>query len=321
MSRGLPQVRKLRGSRPRANLCFPAKSASLSSDESCLRSGNRGRLSSWNHGRQSLIPQTGEFAGGASCFWSCRRDTDLYGTSANPGFGGGCLIESFKAFPISKDSNSIMNRKTILLIVAVGVMVGCSRPGIKGDGVLKTESRPISGFSALEATGGYKIEWSKGKPALTISTDQNLLPLIKTTVSGQTLQIDWEENLVPTRGIKIVLSSASLADVKLNGGISLTARQLSGSDLKLESNGASDISVDGSVTNLEVNLSGASRLNAKSLPTRNATLSLTGASFGDVTVTETLDASIAGAGVLTYSGNPKSVEKHVSGAGSIRPRP
>lgn len=214
-----------------------------------------------------------------------------------------------------------MTRIAVTLVAAVAVIAGCSRPGIKGDGVLKTETRPISDFSALEATGGYKIEWSKGKPALTISSDQNLLPLIKTIVSGQTLQIDWEENLVPTKGIKIVLSSASLADVKLNGGISLTARQLTGPDLKLESNGASDISVDGSVTNLEANLSGASRLNAKSLQTQNATLSLNGASFGDVTVTDTLNASISGAGVLTYSGNPKSVEKHVSGAGSIRPRP
>jgi hypothetical protein len=215
----------------------------------------------------------------------------------------------------------IMNRFTILLIAAIAVAAGCSDRRIRGDGTVKTENRPISDFSTLEVTGGYTIKWSKGQPALTISTDQNLLPLIKTTVSSNTLEIDWEENLAPTKGITIVLSSASLADVKLTGGISLTASQLSGQDLKLESNGASDISVDGSITNLEVNMSGASKLNAKSLQTKTATLSLNGASYGDVTVSDTLKASISGAGVLTYSGNPKSVEKNVSGAGSIQPRP
>ena len=214
-----------------------------------------------------------------------------------------------------------MNRITILLIAAVAVIAGCSRPGIKGDGAIKTEDRPISDFSALAVTGGYQIEWSSGKPALTISTDQNLLPLIETIVSDNTLQIDWEEDLVPTKGIKIILSSAALADVKLTGGISLTASNLSGHDLKLESNGASDISLNGSVTNLEVNLSGASKLNAKSFQTQTATLSLDGASYADVTVTDTLNASISGAGLLTYSGNPKSVEKNISGAGRIQPRP
>ena len=214
-----------------------------------------------------------------------------------------------------------MNRISISLIVAFAAIAGCSRPGIKGDGAIKTEDRSISDFSALAVSGGYQIKWSSGKPALTISTDQNLLPLIKTVVTGNTLQIDSEQNLVPTKGITIILTSASLADVNLTGAISLAARQLAGHDLKLESNGASDISVDGSVTNLEAHLSGASKLNAKSLQTQTATLSLDGASYSDITVADTLNASISGAGVLTYSGNPKSVEKNISGAGSIRPRP
>lgn len=214
-----------------------------------------------------------------------------------------------------------MNRITISLVAVVAMLAGCSPSGIKGDGMIKTTNLPVADFSALVVSGGYKITWSSGKPALTITTDQNLLPLIKTTANGNTLQIESEDNVRPTKGITITLSSASLADVQLNGAVNLTASQLSGHDLKLESNGAADISVAGSVTNLEANLSGASKLNAKSLQTQTATVSLNGAAYGDVTVTDTLNASISGAGVLTYSGNPKSVEKNVSGAGSIRPRP
>jgi len=201
------------------------------------------------------------------------------------------------------------------------MVAGCSRPGIQGDGVITTEDRPISEISKLVVTGGYEIEWSSGKPALTISADQNLLPLVETVISGNTLQIDSKEELVPTKGIKIILSSATLADVQLTGGISFKASQITGQDLKLESTGASEISVDGSVTNLEVNLTGASKLNAKSLQTQNATLSLIGASEADVTVTDSLKASVTGAGSLTYSGNPKSVEKNITGAGTIQDRP
>ena len=215
-----------------------------------------------------------------------------------------------------------MNRTTILLAAAaVVVSAGCSPPGIKGDGSITSTNRPIADFSALVVSGAYQIQWSSGKPALTISTDQNLLPLITTSVSGDSLRIDWQENLRPTKGIKIVVSSASLKDVQLNGAVSLTASNLSGQDLKLESNGASSIIVDGSVTNLDANLSGASRLNGVPLHTQTASVSLNGASYADVTVTETLNASISGAGVLTYAGNPKSVEKNVNGVGRIKPRP
>jgi hypothetical protein len=220
-----------------------------------------------------------------------------------------------------KGSSLIMNRITIILIVAVTVVAGCSRPRIIGDGVIKTEDRSISEFSKVEVTGGYQIKWSSGKPALNISTDQNLLPLFETVVSGSTLRIDSKDNLAPTKSITIILSSASLTDVQLTGGIRFKASQITGQDLKLESTGASEISVDGSVRNLEVNLTGASKLNAKSLHTQIATLSLVGASEANVTVTDTLKASLTGAGKLTYSGNPKSVEKNITGAGLIQNRP
>ncbi len=220
-----------------------------------------------------------------------------------------------------KVSNSIMNRRTILLVVGVVAIVGCSRTGIKGDGFITTTNHPIADFSALEVAGAYQIQWSSGKPALTIATDQNLLPFITTSVSGNTLRIDWKENLRPTKGITIIVSSNSLTDVLLNGAVSLTASNLSGRDLKLNSNGASSIIVDGSVSNLEANLSGATKLNGTSLQTQTAKIALNGASYANVTVTEALNASILGAGVLTYGGNPKSVAKNVGGVGKIQPRP
>jgi len=210
-----------------------------------------------------------------------------------------------------------MKRITLLLAAATVVIAGCSRPGIKGDGVIKTETRVISDFSTLTVEGGYEIKWSAGSPALTITSDQNLLPLINSTMSGNTLRIDSKENLAPTKGSVITLFSSSLADVQLTGGTEFTAGGISGENLKLESTGAADITVDGSVTNLQANMTGASHLNAKALQTQNATLTLTGASDAAVNVTGALKASITGAGSVSYSGDPKAVEKTITGAGSV----
>jgi len=200
------------------------------------------------------------------------------------------------------------------------MITGCSPAGIKGDGVVMTTNRPIADFSTLKADGAYQIKWSSDKPAITISADQNLLPLITTTVTGDMLHIDRKENLRPTKRIIINVSSASLKEVQLNGAVSLTASNVSGSNLKLESNGASSINVEGSVANLEANFSGAGSLDAKALQTQTAKVSLTGACSADVTVTQSLDASISGAGSITYGGNPTTVEKHVSGVGKIQSR-
>ena len=211
-----------------------------------------------------------------------------------------------------------MNR--ILLLAAIALVAGCS-PGIKGDGVIVTTNAPISEFSVLEVSGAYKIKWSPGKPALSISTDQNLLPLITMKVAGNTLEIDQQQNLRPTKGITVNVSSASLGTVRLNGAVSLTASNVSAQDLKLECNGACSIRLDGSVTNLKVSFSGASSLSARSLRSQTARIELNGASSVDVTVSESLDASISGAGSVTYGGNPKTVEQKISGVGRIQSRP
>ena len=98
-----------------------------------------------------------------------------------------------------------MKRIAIILFAALIVVAGCSRPAIKGDGVIKTENRPISEFSKVVVTGGYQIKWSGGKPALSISADENLLPLVETVVNGDTLQIDSTNDLAPTKDITIIL--------------------------------------------------------------------------------------------------------------------
>ena len=64
-------------------------------------------------------------------------------------------------------------------------------------------------------------------------------------------------------------------------------------------------------------MSGASRLQAEELQTRTTELSITGAGKAEVYATDTLRTAISGAGKVSYAGNPKTVEKRISGAGSI----
>jgi len=214
-----------------------------------------------------------------------------------------------------------MNTITILLVAALSMLAGCSQSETTGDGTIQTESRSIADFSAINVSGAYQIKWVAGNPSMTITADQNLLPLITTSVEGNTLQISGKMKLKATKGISMTIASSALADVHLSGPTELVINNLSVTDLKIESSGVSSLNVDGSVNNLDANLSGESKLNAKSLQTKNAKLSISGMSIADISATDALDATVSGASTLTYSGNPKSIEQKVSGLGKIQPAP
>jgi len=214
-----------------------------------------------------------------------------------------------------------MKKITISVVVACLVLAaGCRWVGIRGNGHIKTDERTIGAFANIDASGQFQIDWQNGAPALRITTDENLLSYIDNHVSGDTLYLDTREQLRPTHSIKVVISSPTRSGAKLSGAVKLTANQISGPKFALESTGAARVNLDGSIGELLADMTGASELKASGLQTTTAEISTTGAADAEVAVAETLKVAITGAGKVSYSGNPKTVEKHISGAGSIRHR-
>jgi len=212
-----------------------------------------------------------------------------------------------------------MKKITISVVVACVVLIaGCRWVGIRGNGHIKIDERTIGAFANIEASGAFEIEWRNGAPSLRIKTDENLLPYIENNISDDTLHLRMRERVWPTHGIKIVISSPTRTGARLRGAVKLTAKQLSGPSFALESKGASEVSLEGKVDRLLADMTGASQLAADGLRTKTAEISTTGAGDAEVAVTDTLKVIITGAGKVAYSGNPPTVEKHVTGAGSIR---
>ena len=206
----------------------------------------------------------------------------------------------------------------VLLAVCVVVVAGCHLPGVRGNGQIKTEERQVAAFANLDAGGAFEIEWQNGSPAFRITTDENLLPYIENNVSDDTLRLRTREHIWPTHGIKIVISSPTRTGGRLRGAVKLTVKQLSGPTFALESKGASEVSLSGNIDRLLVDMTGASQLAAAGLQTKTAEISTTGAGDAEVAVTDTLNVAITGAGKVTYSGNPATIKKQITGAGSIR---
>ena len=211
-------------------------------------------------------------------------------------------------------------RKILIVLLAgcVVLVAGCHLPGIRGNARIKTEERPITTFANVDASGAFEIEWQNGQPAVRVTTDENLLPYIENNVSEDTLHLRTREHVWPTHGVKVVISSPTRAGGRIRGAVKLTVKQLSGPTFALESKGASEVLLDGNIGRLLADMTGASKLAADGLQTKTAEISTTGAGDAEVAVSDTLNVVITGAGKVTYSGNPPTIKKQITGAGSIR---
>ncbi len=205
----------------------------------------------------------------------------------------------------------------VLLVGCVVVVAGCHLPGVRGNGQIKTEERQVGAFASVDTSGSFEIEWQNGSPALRITTDENLLPYIENDVSEDTLHLRTRDHIWPTHGIKIVISSPTRTGGRTRGAVKLTVKQLSGPTFALESKGASEVTLSGNIDRLLVDMTGASQLAAAGLQTKTAEISTTGAGDAEVAVSDTLNVAITGAGKVTYSGNPATIKKQITGAGSI----
>jgi Putative auto-transporter adhesin, head GIN domain len=214
-----------------------------------------------------------------------------------------------------KNKNLIAAVSLLLLLAA-----GCDWRGIRGNGEIKTEQRPMTAFTRIDASGFYNIEWQPGPPSLSLTTDENLLSHIETSVRDNVLKIETRDRLSPTRSIKIAITSPSFTGAELSGAGKLNASQLNGPRFTLDTSGATRVTLGGRANKLVASLTGASRLDAKTLETRDVEISVTGAGRADIMATNSVKAAITGAGRVSYAGNPKSVQKKVTGAGKIAPR-
>jgi hypothetical protein len=232
----------------------------------------------------------------------------------------------------------------IVFVVFALALAGCGSfvfgPGVAGSGHVKTESRSVSGFDTVSLSGvGDLTIQQTGTESLTITTDDNLLPLITTEVTGTRLVIGLKPgttNLQPTHGIQYRLTVKNLRNLQISGAGTvkagplqtdtltvadsgagtITIANLTTGDLQVTLSGAGVVTVSGQTTSQEVTLSGVGSYHARNLASQTANLQLSGAGNAEVQVSQTLTVTVSGAGSVTYYGNP-TVTQHVSGAGSV----
>ena len=157
-------------------------------------------------------------------------------------------------------------------------------------------------------------------------------------INNNTLTFDLAEynDAIP---VNIIVYTNSLQELKLEGNakikmgndsifktssFSIYADGATKSDLnldveklKVEINGASKLTLDGKATEGKIEVTGASKVNAIGMAFENLDAEANGASKIAATVKNNLKAEASGVSKIEFAGNPKNVDKNVSGASKI----
>ena len=206
----------------------------------------------------------------------------------------------------------------IVFLFSVIFTTGCST-GIPGSGTPKIDRRTPGEFKTLALSGAYtvSIEPGQAEHAVTITTDDNLMDLVKTEVTGGLLKIFNTSEISPSKGVEIKISLMELVSLDVSGAGQIEAKNLSGPSFKLSISGAADFHGSGAVDAFEVKLSGAGNIKARELKAKSVSLTLSGAGNAEVFSSESLSAKLSGVGNIEYYGNPPKVEPSISGIGKL----
>lgn len=210
--------------------------------------------------------------------------------------------------------------KRALVVVTMGILaMGCTVT--RGSGVVATDRRELSGFDRIKVSGSATVDVTIGSEwSIVVEADDNILSLIKTVVTGGTLDIGTKSgaSFLTSNPIQVSITMPALQAVDISGSGRLSAPGIGDSQrLTVVVSGSGQVSISGTADEVDVSVSGSGEFDGRRFETARATVSISGSGEVVVWATERLDAEVSGSGTVRYLGEPGRVATDVSGSGRI----
>jgi len=190
---------------------------------------------------------------------------------------------------------------------------------VQGDHQSTSVQRDASSLSVIDVNGPVQMEVRVGEsPALQVERESNLVPLVHTEVSGNTLRVWVEGSFVNHGPLRVVYSTPQLSQINSNGSGSLNVSGLNGGALALNQNGSRPAQLSGRLGRLDLRMNGSGSVNAAGLEVANVQASLNGSgrlSLGQMRG-DSLALDLHGSGGVSASGSMNSVSVRTYGSGS-----
>ncbi len=206
-------------------------------------------------------------------------------------------------------------------LMACLVLVGCGfGRGEPGNGTPKTDTRDVGAFDQVSLEGAMKVEIGVGvSQQVQISGDENIVPLIETSVTGTQLRIRPTKPISPKLPLVATMTTASLTAVNRTGSGFVNVTNVTGDAFAIDATGSGKLHVDGRVKRVAIHISGSGTVDAKALVAEDVKIDVSGSADVVVAANGLLDVNISGSANVRYVGTPREVRKSISGSGSVEP--
>lgn len=223
----------------------------------------------------------------------------------------------------------------VLLFAATGCIDDFT---IRGNGIAATQGRLVPVFDKVKSSGDFQVHITKGNELeVVINAEENLLPYIETSVSGNTLLIDIPglHNVRNRLPMNVYITVPTLAGVKQSGSGNITTDYFSTDKMELFISGSGSIStaVDANIVDATISgsgwmkiagdsnqsnlsISGSGNIDSYNLMVNYCNTNISGSGNVHVYALKSIYARISGSGNVFYTGTP-IIETSISGSGKI----
>lgn len=221
-----------------------------------------------------------------------------------------------------------MNKRILIplsiLLVSL-LLASCGFQGVIGSGKVVTETREVSGFTAvtLEGIGDVTIEQGT-RESLTIEAEDNLIEYFDIAVKNGTLVIGIKDeyktvSLQPTKPVKFHVTVLDLEAVTLAGSGSITTGDVETTDFDISILGSGDVSTgDLAAKNVSISIAGSGDVSVGEVTADS--LSSTTLGSGDISIekltADSVEVSIPGSGDVTVTGVVVDQQVDILGSGT-----
>ena len=198
------------------------------------------------------------------------------------------------------------------------LLFSCSSHRLQGNGHVKSKSISLAHFHRLRLNGDFNVRIrTASTQGVQLSGDSNLLKYVDFKVKQGFLTISMKPGQVVTTRHPFVLNLAMrhLYQLELIGSSRVTYQHVASDRLIVNVDGGGSVTVNGKATDLDINMIGTGRVDARELAAKDCELNMVGAGKAWVFATKKLSVNVSGAAQVRYYGRP-TVHSVVSGAAS-----
>jgi hypothetical protein len=227
----------------------------------------------------------------------------------------------------------MLTRRPFLAFAALGGLAGplLARAAdlVRGSGVATTQRRDVGAFTGIALGGPFAVVLRPAaRDAIEIVADDNLLPLIETTIRGSGdarslhIEVAKDARIEPRTKIVVTVDVVRVEHLAVGGSGTIDAKAIKAAKLGAAIGGSGSIGLDeldvgelavaiggsgtfranGQARKLKVNVAGSGRCDTERLAAADVAVAVSGSGDARVRAETSLSAAIAGSGEVYHTG-------------------